>query len=184
LLEPAQVGPRSVSQSGGRGFDPRAVHQSSQRVPGASFQPCPAAIDVAGPPPALVRSGRSELWLETKLPDPSARTKIVEDHAAALPSEIGPVDVSAIAEATDGLTGADLKALMEDGKMLFAFHRARKRVTKPATDYFLGAIQTIRSNRQRYADAEAKIHAQRRFEGVTPPWMRGTPDVDGDEDVP
>jgi hypothetical protein len=25
---------------------------------------------------------------------------------------------------------------------------------------------------------------QRRFEGVTPPWMRGTPDVDGDEDVP
>jgi ATP-dependent 26S proteasome regulatory subunit len=142
------------------------------------------AMDVAGLPPALVRSGRIELWLETKLPDRSARTKIVEDHAAALPSEIGPVDVSRIAEATDGLTGADLKALMEDGKMLFAFDRAWERVTKPATDYFLAAIETIRSNKQRYADAEAKIHAQRRFEGVTPPWMRGRPDVGGDEDVP
>ena len=46
------------------------------------------------------------------------------------------------------------------------------------------AIETIRSNKQRYAEAEAKIHAQRRFEGVTPPWMRSTPDFDGDEDVP
>jgi predicted AAA+ superfamily ATPase len=142
------------------------------------------AMDVAGLPPALVRSGRIELWLETRLPDPSARTKIVEDHAAALPSEIGPVEVGAIVEATDGLTGADLKALMEDGKMLFAFDRAKMRPAKPATDYFLAAVETIRSNKQRYADAEARIHAQRRFEGVTPPWMRGVPDVDGDENVP
>jgi predicted AAA+ superfamily ATPase len=142
------------------------------------------AMDVAGLPPALVRSGRIELWLETRLPDAWARTKIVEDHAAALPTEIGAVEVAAIVEATDGLTGADLKALMEDGKMLFAFDRAKKRPARPATDYFLAAVETIRANKQRYADAEAKIHAQRRFEGMTPPWMRGTPDVSGDEDVP
>jgi transitional endoplasmic reticulum ATPase len=142
------------------------------------------AMDVAGLPPALIRSGRIELWLETKLPDGSARTKIVEDHAASLPEQIGPIDVAAIAEATEGLTGADLKALMEDGKMLFAFDRAKNRPSKPSTDYFLTAIETIRSNKQRYAEAEAKIRAQRRFEGVTPPWMRDTPDFDGDEDVP
>lgn len=142
------------------------------------------AMDVAGLPPALVRSGRIELWLETKLPDASARTQIVEDHAASLPEQIGPIDVAAIANATEGLTGADLKALMEDGKMLFAFDRAKSRPSKPSTDYFLTAIETIRSNKQRYAEAEAKIRAQRRFEGVTPPWMRSAPDFDGDEDTP
>src|SRR5262249_39614501 len=142
------------------------------------------AMDVAGLPPALVRSGRIELWLETKLPDASARAKIVEDHASSLPDQIGTIDISAIAEATDGLTGADLKALMEDGKMLFAFDRAKNRPLKPATQYFLAAIETIRSNKQRYAEAEARIQAQRRFEGVTPPWMRSTPDFDGEEDAP
>jgi len=82
------------------------------------------------------------------------------------------------------MTGADLKALMEDGKMLFAYDRARQRPTKPATAYFLAAIDTIRANKQRYADAEAKIHAQRRFENVTPPWMHATPNLSGDEDTP
>jgi transitional endoplasmic reticulum ATPase len=142
------------------------------------------AMDVAGLPPALVRSGRIELWLETKLPDRSARSKIVEDHAADLPDEIGAVDVAAIADATDGMTGADLKALMEDGKMLFAFDRARKRPPRPATEYFLAAIDTIRANKERYAEAEARIRAQRRFADPTPPWARDVFSADDDEDVP
>ena len=141
------------------------------------------AMDVAGLPPALVRSGRIELWLETRLPDLAARAQIVGDHAARLPAAIDAVDVAAIADATDGLTGADLKALMEDGKMLFAFDRAKDRPPKPATRYFLDAIETIRSNKQRYADAEAKIQAQRRFADVTPPWARSSPDLD-EEEVP
>jgi ATP-dependent 26S proteasome regulatory subunit len=141
------------------------------------------AMDVAGLPPALVRSGRIELWLETRLPDVAARAQIVGDHAARLPAAIGAVDVAAIADATDGLTGADLKALMEDGKMLFAFDRAKNRLPKPATEYFLGAVETIRANKQRYAEAEAKIQAQRRFVDATPPWMRSTPDFD-EEEVP
>ncbi len=141
------------------------------------------AMDVAGLPPALVRSGRIELWLETRLPDVAARAQIVGDHAASLPAAMGAVDVAAIADATDGLTGADLKALMEDGKMLFAFDRARSRPPKPATQYFLDAIETIRANKQRYAEAEAKIQAQRRFALPTPPWMRSAPDLD-EEEVP
>jgi hypothetical protein len=72
---------------------------------------------------------------------------------------------------------------MEDGKMLFAFDRARNRPPRPATRYFLDAIETIRSNKQRYAEAEAKIQAQRRFANVTPPWMRSAPDLD-EEEVP
>jgi ATPase family protein associated with various cellular activities (AAA) len=142
------------------------------------------AMDVAGLPPALVRSGRIELWLETRLPDAAARARIVQDHASELPTEMAGIDLAAITEATEGLTGADLKALMEDGKMLFAYDRVKNRPPRPATDYFLAAIETIRANKQRYADAEARIHAERRFVDTTPPWMRSTPDIDGDDETP
>jgi predicted AAA+ superfamily ATPase len=140
------------------------------------------AMDVAGLPPALVRSGRIELWLETRLPNREARTQIIEDQAASLPAEIKDVDVPALAAATEDLTGADLKALMEDGKMLYAYDRARGLATRPPTEYFVSAIATIRANKERYAEAEAKIRMQRRFEGVTPPWARmALPEV-GDDD--
>jgi len=39
-----------------------------------------AAMNVAHLPPALVRSGRVELWLEMKLPDEQARAAILNDH--------------------------------------------------------------------------------------------------------
>jgi AAA+ superfamily predicted ATPase len=138
------------------------------------------AMDVAGLPPALVRSGRIELWLETSLPNLEARTQIIADHVAALPETVKGIDVAALADATDGLTGADIKALMEDGKMLFAYDRSRGADTKPPTEYFVSAIGTIRANKARYAEAEAKIRAQRRFEGVTPPWMHSMPAMDDD----
>src|SRR5207248_11331497 len=46
------------------------------------------AMDVAHLPPALVRSGRVELWLEMKLPDAQARADILSSHLANLPEEI------------------------------------------------------------------------------------------------
>ena len=39
-------------------------------------------------PPALVRSGRVELWLEMKLPDTEARKRIFENHLSAVPAEL------------------------------------------------------------------------------------------------
>jgi predicted AAA+ superfamily ATPase len=47
------------------------------------------AMDVNSLPPAMVRSGRIELWLETKLPDEAARASILRDKLAKLPSPIG-----------------------------------------------------------------------------------------------
>ena len=38
------------------------------------------AMDVGSLPPALVRSGRIELWLETRLPDEGARIEILRDR--------------------------------------------------------------------------------------------------------
>lgn len=117
------------------------------------------AMDVAALPQALVRSGRIELWLETTLPDAAARALIIEDLSVGLPPELGSFDVAALAAETEGLTGADLKALLEDGKIRYAFDRAKGRPSKGASEYFLGAVEAVRANRKRYAAAEAKIRA-------------------------
>jgi hypothetical protein len=39
---------------------------------------------------------------------------------------------------------------------LFAFDRERKRPAKPSTEYFLTAIETVRRNKEQYAEAEAR----------------------------
>jgi SpoVK/Ycf46/Vps4 family AAA+-type ATPase len=119
------------------------------------------AMDVGSLPPALVRSGRIELWLETRLPDFDARVAILRDRCSQLPSSMGAVDVDALARATEELSGADLKRIIEDGKLLYAFDRARDVAPKQALDYFLEALETVRANKLRYAQAEASARARR-----------------------
>jgi SpoVK/Ycf46/Vps4 family AAA+-type ATPase len=114
-------------------------------------------MDVGGLPPALVRSGRVELWLDMRLPDEAARGEILRQHLAALPASLGGADVCRLATATEEFTGADLKRLVEDGKALYAYDRARGLPTKPPTGYFLAAVETVRANKQRYAEAEARV---------------------------
>jgi transitional endoplasmic reticulum ATPase len=119
------------------------------------------AMDIGNMPPALVRSGRIELWLETRLPDEAARAAILADRCAELPAAFGDVDTARLAAETDGLSGADLRRLVEDGKVLYAYDRARGQPLRPTLDYFLSAIQTVRANRERYAEAEARANARR-----------------------
>jgi hypothetical protein len=66
------------------------------------------------------------------------------------------VDITLLASSTEGLSGADLRRLVDDGKLLFAYDRARGRPMAPATEYFTRAIETLRANKQRYAEAEAQ----------------------------
>ncbi len=117
-------------------------------------------MDVATLPPALVRSGRVELWLQMNLPDEPARAAILRRHLAGLPATIGPVDEARLARETDGFTGADLKRLIEDGKALLGYDRARGLPVRPATEYFAEAVETVRSNKQAYAEAEARARTR------------------------
>jgi transitional endoplasmic reticulum ATPase len=120
------------------------------------------AMDVSHLPPALVRSGRIELWLETRLPDEAAREDILGQHLASLPPALnGDVDARRVVEATPGFTGADLKRLVEDGKNLYAYDRARCEPLRPLTEYLLAAVETVRANKERYAEAEAHARQQR-----------------------
>ncbi|HEX6810906.1 MAG TPA: ATP-binding protein [Planctomycetota bacterium] len=119
------------------------------------------AMDVGNLPPALVRSGRIELWLETRLPDQAAREAILRGRLAGLPAAFAGVDAAAIAEASETMTGADLRQLVDDGKLLYAHDKVRGRLRENVTGYFLEAVATVRNNRERYAKAEQQARARR-----------------------
>jgi transitional endoplasmic reticulum ATPase len=118
------------------------------------------AMDVGALPPALVRSGRVELWLETRLPDLAARDSILRDLITGLPPPFLEADLDRLAQETEGLTGADVKRVVEDGKVLYAFERSKKMTLSPITEYFVRAIATVHENKRRYAEAEARIRSR------------------------
>ena len=144
------------------------------------------AMDVGNLPPALVRSGRIELWLEMRFPDEDARLSILRQLAESLPVSLRGVDLPRLVPATREFTGADLKRVIEDGKALYAFDRATGQPLKSVTDYFLDAVETVRDNKEKYAQAEARARANR---PPRPPWfdvMQGAMEygagVNGDDD--
>jgi SpoVK/Ycf46/Vps4 family AAA+-type ATPase len=107
-------------------------------------------MEIASIPPAMLRSGRVELWLETRLPDLPARAGILRARLGKLAEPVRSADIALLAEASHGLTGADLKALVEDGKLLFASDRVKCTPPRPIEEYFLEAIRTVRENRRSY----------------------------------
>lgn len=126
------------------------------------------AMDVGSLPPALIRSGRIELWLETRLPDEDARKSALSERIATLTEPFASVAVDELVAATHGFTGADLKGLIERGKMLLAHDRAQRREILAPTTYFLSAAETIRRNQERYREAESRVRTRDR---TRPPWF-------------
>ena len=103
-------------------------------------------------PRALLRSGRVELWLETALPDTAARADILRERLVGLPAPLGGADTAVIASASRGLTGADLKNVVDDAKLQFAHDRVSGKPAAPVDEYFLAAIETVRANRRKYVE--------------------------------
>lgn len=124
------------------------------------------AMNVADLPPALVRSGRIELWLETALPDARARHTIFSRHLSSLPPQIGDVDITQLVQATEGFTGADLGPLVDSGKNLLAYDQIQRREPASPTSYFLAAVNEIRANKERYERAiEGRLLAASHAQG-------------------
>jgi SpoVK/Ycf46/Vps4 family AAA+-type ATPase len=115
------------------------------------------AMDVASLPPALVRSGRIELWLETRLPDEPARQAILSEAFQPAASLMGVADMVSLAAATRGFTAADLKSIVEDAKLLAAHDVAKAEgagagaVGSSADDYLWSALGSQRAKRRIYA---------------------------------
>jgi ATP-dependent 26S proteasome regulatory subunit len=119
------------------------------------------AMDVAALPPALVRSGRIELWLEMKLPDADARRRILERDVRNLPTELQTDDLAEAVNATDGFAGADLRRVTQDAKLAYASDRAQGKATRAPEEYLRVAVAGVHANRERYAEAEAAARAKR-----------------------
>jgi hypothetical protein len=95
-----------------------------------------------------------------RLPGPEARAEILSALLANLPEELRGADASRLVAATDGFTGADLKAMVEDGKAIYAYDKANQNKPQPTTEYFLRAITSVQENKQHYAAAEAQLLLQ------------------------
>jgi len=121
------------------------------------------AMNPASLPPPVLRSGRIELWLETRLPDRCSRAMILRELLASAPPLIAAVDAGAIAAESDGLTGADLKSVAEDAKLLLAHDKASGKPLQSIESYFRDAIATVRNHRRTYARKKPLALAQIRF---------------------
>lgn len=121
------------------------------------------AMDVSSIPPALIRSGRIELWLEMQKPDLAARQAILMARCRDLPDRHGQLDLLAVAEITDGFTGADLERTVLDAKTLIIAELASGHVVADATRYFLAAVEGVKSNLEVVARATQAAQARNMF---------------------
>lgn len=117
------------------------------------------AMDVGSLPPALVRSGRIELWLRMRLPDDAARSQILSDLIAPQASIVGDFDLASVVAHTGDFTGADLKRTVEDAKLLLARDAATGTEKSGFTEYLLRAAQAARENKELYAEAVQRARA-------------------------
>ena len=67
---------------------------------------------------ALLRPGRIDRIIHVPLPDRSSREKIIEYYLKNKPVKGQPIDTSAIAELTDGYSGADLKNIINEAAII------------------------------------------------------------------
>ncbi len=113
------------------------------------------AMDVRLIPEAILRSGRVEVWLETKLPDDAVRARILRLYLGEerhLPGA-DTIDYAALAEATEGFTQADLRRVAGDAKSLYASDLVASRPAAAAAEYVRRAVENIMDLRSQMADS-------------------------------
>lgn len=111
------------------------------------------AMDVRKIPEALLRSGRVELWLETKAPDQETRGRILQRWMGSdLPGHKD-IDYKVLAEATESFTPADLRRIAGDAKSLYAADIVAERKVTTAMDYLIDAVNEIIAVRNSMAEA-------------------------------
>lgn len=101
------------------------------------------AMDVKDMPPALLRSGRVELWLETKLPGANTRLEILQHHTKDLlpAAALDDWDFTAI---TDGFTPADLRRIVSDAKALLMYDEEHRIETAVFPQYLMTSAIELR----------------------------------------
>lgn len=110
-------------------------------------------MDLGNIPPALVRSGRIELWLEMKFPVGESRRRLLEklfaDKVLVENESIWPD----LERATADFSGADLKRLVQDAKLRLAVDMTRQRPVQAFQHHLFESAKSIREARHAYARA-------------------------------
>jgi len=119
------------------------------------------AMNIGSLPPALIRSGRVELWLEMKLPNASARQAMLQSLISNTVLQLEIAEYEQLASLTQDFSGADLKRIVADARNLHGFDVAKLQPIRSALTYFLDAIRQLRINRERLALAPAFTAAHR-----------------------
>jgi SpoVK/Ycf46/Vps4 family AAA+-type ATPase len=113
------------------------------------------AMNIGSLPPALIRSGRVELWLEMKLPNQAAREAMLQAILSGSVLQLKPGELNHLAELTYDCSGADLKRIVADARNLHGFDVAKAQPVRAPFEYFAQAIEQLRTNRERLAAAPA-----------------------------
>lgn len=114
------------------------------------------AMNVKDIPQAILRSGRLDVWLETKLPDEATRAEILKQLTADLRVEWGTSGVQAIASETEGFTPADLRRMVGDAKGLLAYDQVHHQPVHDFGVYLGRAIATVREVSKMVAAATSR----------------------------
>ncbi len=113
------------------------------------------AMNIGSLPPALIRSGRVELWLEMKLPDMAARQAILRTYLADGVLALSDQEFDKIAVQSEGFTGADLRRLAADARNLLGYDMAQEQPPQPALEYCMKAIRQLQKFREELERAPA-----------------------------
>jgi SpoVK/Ycf46/Vps4 family AAA+-type ATPase len=140
---------RSGMEEGLDPVGPRVLSELLQQIDGANKAKgtvmvigatnLPGELD-----PALLRPGRLDKIIYMHLPDPEARREILAVHLKNLPVAEG-LDFDTIIKKTDRFSGADLKNLVTEAKMLAAKEASKSGMVVPiSTAHFLTVLDQIK----------------------------------------
>lgn len=126
------------------------------------------AMDIRHIPPALIRSGRVELWLETRLPDKAARRHLIENLVSGLDLDAVRFDIDEIAIVSDGCTPADLKRLVNEAKIQYAWAQKVSKKSPSLTACATQAVQDLKSLKAKYEQTRRDV---KRSDTGRPVWF-------------
>lgn len=110
------------------------------------------AMDVGKIPTPVLRSGRVELWLETRLPDLETRASILKKWMGSdLPGH-DLVDYQAVAEPAERFTPADLRRVVADAHAFYGQDEILGRPYASAQAYLARAVGELVATRARMAE--------------------------------
>ena len=126
------------------------------------------AMNVSSLPPALIRSGRVELWLEMQLPDVKARKQILEKCLQSIFLNLNKKELTQLAKLAEGLTGADLKRVCTDAINRYGYDVANDLTLHDDLFYLEKAVEKLLDTRKKVIN-DRNINIRK--EKSLPHWM-------------